>query len=490
MQIQKISVFTPSSNIVSLSKFSFKGITNGQDSFEPSIDTKRKKFEEAKIKNPNSAFLYNPDMTYEEKVAELKKRPEIKPVQKVICNLNIDSQSIKDDIFEFDILEKPITQYYRPRTLNMRYIDTENPFNKETIARLNAKRKHLYDFDKYTHKYNMPNEIFRRYLKLGRMERYEVYPERADKLGNHSCIIDASSEKNIKAIENFRKLNLRSKFLDRLLKSRRNDKVYANVLDLKKFGIKDCSAIAKAIKSGTIDGLIKEKETDKGKKYCVYADLNSERSRKYLSAMRNRDCMEVKAFSKKYNIPISELEDAYFENKIDYYPTALFPTDWGSQYIDVTSERNLEFIAQKLLEQQIQSEILHKQKKGLNSAKMKIAWYLSPNTKMTAKKLADGNDYLASIISKKQRIEERIQEVEESENSQNNDEEVEKIETLTSKEEAVLLGFFKKMWEQAGTCEYSNGLKKAGEIINLYKSSGIDAIEDEEIRKIITEACQ
>ena len=196
--------------------------------------------------------------------------------------------------------------------------------------------------------------------------------------------------------------------------------------------------------------------------------------------------MEVKEFSKKYDIPVTEVEDAYFEGKIDFYPTALFPTDWGDQYIDIKSDRNVEFITQKLLEKEIESQILKKQKKGLESARMKIAWYLSPNTRESAKKLAEGNNYLAYIIGKKDKIEQQLQQAEEDTfKKPENDEDDEVIERLTDKENAVLMSFYKRMWAQAGTEEFAESLKKASQIMQLYKTSRMDAIEDEEIKKII-----
>ena len=232
MLIQNCSLFSVKLNTNNTNSTSFKSKNYGhQDTFEVSDVEKKKKFEEQKVKNPNSAFLYDPDLTYEQKVAELKKHPEIKKVNDVIHGYKFDSSSIKDDIFDFDILEKPIFGR-RTRKINMRYIDTTTPKNKRTIEVLTQNKKNLYDFSSYTFQVDMPNEVFKRYLKIGRMERFEVYPENAKKTGRHSQLIDITNEKNKNAVENYKKLNLRSKFLNTLLNSRRTDKVYANILEL------------------------------------------------------------------------------------------------------------------------------------------------------------------------------------------------------------------------------------------------------------------
>ena len=59
-----------------------------------------------------------------------------------------------------------------------------------------------------------------------------------------------------------------------------------------------------------------------------------------------------------------------------------------------------------------------------------------------------------------------------------------KEEELTKKEEAKVNSYRKQFWNTVGSDELKEGFKKANEILNLYSSKGIDAIEDDEIKAI------
>ena len=110
---------------------------------------------------------------------------------------------------------------------------------------------------------------------------------------------------------------------------------------------------------------------------------------------------------------------------------------------------------------------------------VKIAWELAPKTKKAASSLAEGRANLARIIDKNNK---RIEWEKLTPKEQQN---MEEPEPLTKEEEIQLATYRKSVWEQSGTEEYSIAMKKAHEIVELYRKSGIDAIDTPEIKEII-----
>ena len=478
--------FNPLSKLQKLSSnfntLNFKVLNQPDDSFELSYETKLQKFENAKSLNPNTAFLYNPDLSYEDKVKELKKHPEIMQIGDVVSGFKFSSIDVGDDIFALDILDVPARGKNRKKSI--RLIDTSFENNKDAIDALNENKNNLIGFSRFRAKYDLSKGEFFKNLKLGRFERFSLNDD-VNKQGKPSRIIDLSSEKNIQTLSNLDKLDNHSKILSKLLSAERGEKIYVDISQLADFGISDFETITKAIEEEKIEGRISTTTDEDGnEKQTVKINLNSQRAQKFLKYLRSKQCMRADLFAKKYNIPMSEIEDAFFEGKIDFYPKALLPTDWGDRYVDLKSEKNIDYFNKILLQKELEKEILKKKTNDRLSLRMKLTWFLAPNTRAVAKELADGNNYLSYIISKKERIEAQSELIEKEPDALI-EENIDETETLSQQEIATLKAFYKDMWDKAGTEEYKQALKQASSVLRQVDKYGLDSVEDAEIRKFL-----
>ena len=489
MNISKISLQSIPKIFKKASNLTFRAKTIPNDSFELSNDDKYREYNERLAKNPNTAFLYNPDLSYEQIVDELKKHPEIIVISEVSDRLGVSPSAIGDDIFDFDTLKNATGRR------KIRLIDSSIERNKHALDVLFEKADYLTDFQKYRNAYDIPLSTFKYYFKLGRIERFNVYPGENRECKSHSRLIDVSNPKNANAAKLYALLHERSEYLDKVLyRTSREEKIYAPVSDLKEYGISNTDIVIDSIKKGSIDGKIIDETKDETEDNFV-VNLNDTTTRTKLMQIRSKECYELAAFSKKFDIPVSDVEDSFMEGNVELFYKPLFPTDWGKAFINPTSKKNSDFLAKKLLEKAIEQEILDNNKlkaKSLQSLRMRIAWSLCTKTREIAKELADDNKILGSVLHKKDEIEkqkalleQKMRSVIKDSDIDSDEDEEEIIESLSDYEKGVIKQFYKDMWKKAGTQEFSTALKQATAIIKQYKSQGLGSIEKPEIRELI-----
>ncbi len=465
----------------------FRSNAKSADVFELSDDYKLARYKAQLEKNPNTAFLYDPSLSHVEKIKELNKHPEIKTVGNALKNTHIGADAVMDDLFEFDILTTEYETHGSIKTKETRLIDSTYAKNKESLEMLSNRSEDLYDYASFRKRFKMPVEDFINYLRLGRLEKLNPDTEN-NTTCPHSRILDITSEKNKKAVLLYRTLNQRSGYLDKLIDAERGEKIYADTQDLKNYGINNEKLIAKLIKKGSIDGKILEDEDNNA--LTILVNLNDRKTASTLRYIRSKNCVDIEAYSAKYGIPVPELEDAFMDGKLDLLCRPLFMGEFGKPMIDLTSRKNLEYLNNELLHKEIQHEILSNKKtiiRALDSLKMKIAWYLSPQTRNVAHKIAKLNPEIAMILKKKEEIDkEKTAEKSEDENEIQVDENLDYvIPSLSESEEKLLKQYYKGIWKVAGTEEFLAARKKAAEIIQDYQKNGITAIEDSYIKNLI-----
>ncbi len=458
------------------------------DTFEKSEESKLALYNKQLEKNPNTAFLYNPNLTHIEKMQELNRHPEIISVGDAVKNTHVGTEAVKDDIFDFDVLETEYMSRNQKKTKKTRLIDTSSEKNKKTMEILSKKGKDLFDYPNFRNKFKMPLSTFREYMTLGRFEKFSVDSENPNN-EVESRIIDTTSPKNQKAIYLYETLNQRGVYLDRLLGAERKDKIYANAHDLINYGIYDEEEIASLIQDGIIDGKIEQDNNSDEVKVLV--NLNDRKTEEMLKKIRSKNCLDIETFSQRYDIPVSDIEDAFLDGKIDLLYKPLFIGELGRTKVNTKSEKTSAFLTQKLLQKAIEEEILQEHKlksRILNSLKMKITWYLCPETKKVAEKIVQKNPEIRAILAKKNEIEKMKMDIRQEETipDDNIEEEIEEtIPTLTESETRLLNQYFKGIWKIAGTDEFSQARRKANEIIKEYKNHGIGSIQDQYIKNLL-----
>ena len=251
---------------------------------------------------------------------------------------------------------------------------------------------------------------------------------------------------------------------------------------LKKLGFYSVKGLTRLVQEGKLTGIIKEQTTSDGIKQQAYIDLKDFGNYTKLLKLRekNPNTKTLSEFAKLAGVTQKKVLLAVMNSDVDIIQETIFASDLDHIYIDLTKPKNKQFCEQCRFEQELikqikeaQAQQTRKDKEAqriqnkdinekLQSLKMKLVWYFCPDTKKTASIMASSDGYLCKLLIK------------DSED-----------ETLTPNEQRKVNSYRKNMWLKAGTQELKEGFKKANEIIELIKSSGIDSIEDENIKQII-----
>ena len=251
---------------------------------------------------------------------------------------------------------------------------------------------------------------------------------------------------------------------------------------LRKLGFYSVKGLTRLVQEGKLRGIIQEKQTPNGIKQEALIDLNDFDNYKKLLHLRemNKNTQTMQEFAKSTGITQKNLLYAIMNSDVDIIQETIFAYDLDHIYIDLTNPKNKQFYEQCRFEQEVirqlkqtqaqqarkEKEAQRIQNKDINekfsSLRMKLVWYFCPNTKKIASTMASRDGYLCKLLIK------------ESEN-----------EDLTPHEKIKVNSYRKNMWLKAGTKELKAGFKKADEIIETFKSGGIEAIEDENIKEIV-----
>ncbi len=253
---------------------------------------------------------------------------------------------------------------------------------------------------------------------------------------------------------------------------------YISATLLKKLGFFPAVGLVKLVKDGKLQGHTKQVETNQGTITNAYIDLTAPGNIQKLLALRDRNktTLSLSEFAKAAGISQKNLMENIKDGNVEIIKHIIFAVDKNNIYIDLNVEKNRQFLFEKEVEQQLRNERNQQQRKAneterINnldpraryaSLRMKLVWYFCPTTRQIASQKASKDGYLCKLLEK-----------------EDNDEE------LSMRERIKINSYRKNVWLTAGVDEFKEGYKKADEILALYNKSGIRAIEDENIRKII-----
>ncbi len=425
---------------------------------------KLKSYEAHLETHPKTAFLYDPDIDDYKKIAMLKALPniEIKKSKELAQELgiptNIIKSHIRQGIFIVDIVDgRSIAGLDRSSYTYI--IDTDYKANETYFRRIKELTDSVIESGEFYSRYNFSENTVAKYIKEGKLVTF--FGE-----GDNTAVfyIDPNDEINAQTIkEHLKTTPLKS---EKYYKSSAQD--YKTLLVpasyLSKLGFGSIKEIHEGINNGTIKGNAQRQPDGKIK---VTVDIASNETEQALKAMRskNRSIATVEQLAKRLNIKPEEIENALIDDEMEIIPEFIFDLDYKETYIDLRKEKNAKWLDKILFEKQIEASI-KKSKNRSNSIRMKLVWALCPYTRKVASEELHREMWVKSILDKK---------TEEGE------------EALSLKEQIQIKAYFKNMWLQAGVEEYNNALIKAKEILIQYKQGGIDAIEDPEIREILTD---
>lgn len=319
--------------------------------------------------------------------------------------------------------------------------------------------------NEFNQKIKQGTEAYRKYLKTLPFEMSQV-----EQNGKTIAFIDYSNPKNAELFNSIRDYTVpKSKYFGEADEERMIPST-----NLKKAGYGNVVTLTRLVKEGKLKGEIK---TINGKDVAIVC-FNAD-SYKILSAIREKmpNITRAKDLAKELGISQKRITEMIMDGTIDTVDEAIVPYDIAADFIDTSKEKNKEAIEKIKLEQELKAEILNKKREyrkqqrieekdvsqRMNSARMAMVWSFMPQTKAIASTLAKNDGYIAKLLAKE------------------DDENVE----LTQREKIALNSYRKQVWTMAGVEERSLAEAKTKEVLEIYHTSGLKAldIEQQEILK-------
>ena len=446
------------------------------------VDTKAKNYKDdiemyktKMLQNPKMAFLYNPDVPKKVREEQADLNPTIKTPVALANYLKLNSYApiikwLNDDKFDYDLI---------PRTaISSAYIDLENDKNAEFISCIQEKSPGLKDFRQLLFEYNISLAKLSELLADNKLKPYEAEYDDTD--GLNSYVFDLNDENNLSAFDEHLKLTpIPSK---KYYKARRSDgiikPIYVPVMYLSNLGYSSAQNLAQMIKKGVLPGIYEKIDTPQGKKARALVDIAPySQSEEKLRQLRNANSNIISTINlaKKLKIRKVDLDEAIKNDEFKIIGEYIFPEDSKKVLVDLSDEKTRVFVDKKLFENRILQEQRKQEAKvkriekarvnsPMNSLRMEIVWALCPKTATIASDIAKKDGYVSSIIAKNVPDEE-----------------------LPPKEQVVLAKYRKRFWDAAGIEEFKAAQKMASKYMKIYKTQGIDAVDNPIIREIFEE---
>ena len=214
-----------------------------------------------------------------------------------------------------------------------------------------------------------------------------------------------------------------------------------------------------------------------------YINLADKKNRNFFNSLNNN--LELKEFYNKKLISYERYKERntriYNEicNKGELNNIEI--SNCRNKIIDNYNDEKLAKSLRLLIEKQKMKEEISRQR----SLKLIIAWSLSPNTRKAQAEIISPK--MKELLIKYKEISQINRLVLLRQLSQQEAQEMTDEINLTKEEEIAVLSFYKRSWELSGTEEWRADLQKSKEYIELYNSSGIEAIEEGNVKKAIIE---
>ena len=422
--------------------------------------------------NPNAQFLYNSELSYDEKLKMLDERPEIEDVSKIERDNNFSPNSFRlNKYFVVDKLQN-CRQHVRY------FIDSSVELNRRNLERIAENKDNLFTFDEYRKTYGTSPSALLQQENGGRVRPFELYSKKTGNL-EPSPLVYVQGNNPKASAKNVLRIGQRTKYFDKIIDFSCKA-VPANILSLSKLGFGDPKTLYSLVKSGKIDGKISSTVVDGKEKTIVCADLLSRKTASVLKNLRDRQCMELSIADNRFGLTKQELLNAFNSGDLDCYTDAVFIGDLGKIFIDMNSEKNHATFNRMLFEKEILNGFNpDKLKKCATNQRIKIAWYLAPKTRQTAQELLDNSPKIQELLDSIERREisrsyEDYKGFPFAESGEPDD-----AELLDLRE------FCDKLWDKAGFEEYENALSMADTVLNKISTDGIDSIADSELKDVI-----
>ena len=426
-------------------------------------------FKEMQATRPNVAFLYDPDTTIEEKKQELQNHPEFVSVDDIKENNPEIGEDLSGIRFAFII----------DQVGGSGYIDTTDEKNAENYEILKENIGDYVSLSAYARKNGIPEKFLQELTSKKSLDTIRL----KNKTTSQGFKLNLVPKEIEDKADNIKKLiPQESKYYKKLLRNS-NEPHLVPLMHLSKLGYGTPQEIYAQFKKGNFEGTESNVVRDGKVKKAVFIDVSSTDTENLLETMRNfnKNYSTIEDLANGLQVKPRDIEKAIIAGDLVPNNEYIFPGHRKSIGINLDNPKNAEYVNKLIFEHEIENQILQTEKtqskrknKTMMGLRSKIAWHLAPNTKNVASEIAHQDGYIAKILEKEARIDKQ-------------DENTENPEYLTRTEQITLNRYRKNFWQMAGTEEFSSASKIASDIVKAYQTSGIDAIEDPEIKQIIAD---
>ena len=274
--------------------------------------------------HPKTAFLYNPDITCDEKREILNKTDNVLTVLQAAKRFHLPIHTIAG--------------FIRTKTIEADYaveysiIDMDFEVNREFFAKV--KKSILTNADFCT-KYNYTQDEISKLVKSGELVS----------CSENGYVIDITDEKNVKAIEKHLKTTpLKSpKYYKSQVESYKN---MVPVSYLSGLGFGKPLDLFNAVKNKKLPGRYIIKETPEGKKCNAVIDISSIFCEYALQRKRddNENVKTIQELAKMLHLTPDDIKQALINDELEIIPEYIFGSDSRKTFIDLTKQKNIDFI--------------------------------------------------------------------------------------------------------------------------------------------------
>ena len=417
--------------------------------------------------------MYNPALKYDDKMAILKDHPEIMSFDDIEQELGVSKKLIADETF-FEI-EKIMNKQRKTE----QYLDLSREINRKNLDIVLENKSNLFTKFDFRKIYNVSSEDLDDCIESGRLRQLRLY-SRADGEKQGSSLVTLTSDFIETTLANVQKIGRASKFFEEVTECH-SKPIMANVIELSKLGFGDPKVLHKLVINGYLSGDSRTVHTSEGEKYVTRVDLNNRRNEELLKRVRSKRCVELSYADNLFGLTRAELSNAFFDGLLKCYTEAVLIGDWNKVYIDLKCKQNIDALNKILFEKELLNGILPKNfSKAETSQRIKLAWYLAPNTRRIATEIANNDPEIMKIAKKKSKLQTYMYDVPVTNDLSP------KRNYITYEDRIALKNFYEKVWEEAGEEEYLEALEKSSEILESIKGFGINEIENEVLRKLIS----
>lgn len=492
MRIQSLSMLYASkfsnSNKQRNIQTSFRSQNNTSDSFFKSEVYTQEKYEEQQRINPNTAFIYNPNLTPEQKQKMIDESPILTQGHPFSEKTNLKTPDwYNRECFVFDsfFYERPKKS---PQLINV--YDLTIPINKKNFDKLEQNAPNLLSFDDICAENNIWNDYLRSYINRGHLRPFTLTDKNGQKERNIR-LVDVTDPINIEGLERLKKLAP-------ITVERKGQSPYPtskiscwiSIPELSRLGFGEQKELLEHLKAGRLKGKLEVVEKEDGtKKLRAAVDINRLENQDLLEDVRTFRCEFISDLAQKTGINIETIENEILNGNFVTIKDLLSIGRKKEPLINIEEEQNAQTLEKLLFEKNVADSILQAEKdekeqlrKDKMSVRMRLTWHLCPQTKSVVNAIFSQDKTIAALSDRKKELENYIAQREDGED---NSDLLQSIQSIEKEIEVEMKKLYKTMWNICGTEEYKNALAKSKEFIEIYEKKGLSEIEDKEIRNIL-----